>query len=79
KNADIKIELGGHTDSDGDDAHNLTLSDNRAKAVMNYLVSKGVTKERLKAKGYGETKPVVPNDTKEHKAMNRRTEYKIVK
>ncbi|HLP12740.1 MAG TPA: OmpA family protein [Flavobacteriales bacterium] len=79
KNPDIKIELGGHTDSDGDDAHNMTLSDNRAKAVMNYVVSKGISKDRLKAKGYGETKPVKPNDTKENKAQNRRTEYKIIK
>jgi outer membrane protein OmpA-like peptidoglycan-associated protein len=53
----MKIELQGHTDSQGDDAHNLELSKNRAKAVMDYLVSKGIAKERLTSKGFGETVP----------------------
>lgn len=75
----FKIELRGHTDSDGDDAHNLKLSQDRANAVMDYLVSKGIAKERLKAKGFGETMPVVPNTSKENKAKNRRTEYVILK
>lgn len=79
QNPTLKIELHGHTDNEGDDAHNMTLSDNRAKSVMNYLISKGIDKTRLKAKGFGETKPVATNDTKEGRAENRRTEYVIVK
>lgn len=53
----LKIELQGHTDARGEDASNMTLSDNRAKSVMQYLISKGIAAERLTAKGYGETKP----------------------
>ena len=56
-NPTMKIELQGHTDTQGDDAHNLELSKNRAKAVMDYLISKGVAKERLTSKGFGETVP----------------------
>lgn len=56
-NAKLKIELQGHTDAQGDDQRNMTLSDNRAKAVMEYLVKKGISADRLTAKGYGETKP----------------------
>jgi outer membrane protein OmpA-like peptidoglycan-associated protein len=77
KNPSIHIELRGHTDSDGDDKQNLLLSDNRAKAVMNYLITGGIDKKRLSAKGYGETMPKYPNDTPENKAKNRRTEYMI--
>lgn len=77
-NPNIKIELSGHTDSDGDDAHNKTLSDNRAKAVKNYLVDKGISADRITAIGFGEEKPIVANDTPENKAKNRRTEYKIL-
>ncbi|MFT5822783.1 MAG: outer membrane protein OmpA-like peptidoglycan-associated protein [Crocinitomix sp.] len=56
-NPKLKIELQGHTDAQGDDKRNLTLSDNRAKSVMGYLVDKGISEDRLTAKGYGETKP----------------------
>lgn len=56
-NPTMKIELQGHTDAQGDDAHNLELSKNRAKAVMDYLITKGVAKERLTSKGFGETQP----------------------
>ncbi|MDI1355877.1 MAG: OmpA family protein [bacterium] len=79
KNPSLKIELGGHTDNTGDKKANLTLSSNRAKAVNDYLVTTGKIKaERLTFKGYGDTKPKVPNDTPENKAKNRRTEFKIV-
>jgi outer membrane protein OmpA-like peptidoglycan-associated protein len=77
-NPDMKIELGGHTDSDGDKKHNQVLSQNRAKAVYDYLVKSGIDATRLTYKGYGDTKPLVPNDTPEHKKMNRRTEFKII-
>lgn len=56
-NPDVKIELQGHTDAQGDDDDNMVLSDNRAKAVMKYLVDNGISADRLTAKGYGETKP----------------------
>lgn len=77
-NPAIRIEVRGHTDNVGDDKSNLVLSDNRAKSVMNYLISKGIGKDRLTAKGYGETMPVGDNGTPEGRAMNRRTEYKII-
>ncbi len=77
-NPSIKIELGGHTDSDGDDDKNQVLSENRAKAVVNWLVENGIDKSRLSYKGYGETQPMVPNDSSENKAKNRRTEVRIL-
>lgn len=89
KNATLKIELGGHTDTRGDDKANLKLSTDRAKAVYNFLIAKGIKAERLTFKGYGETKPVVSDaeiatlaTEKEREAAhqsNRRTEYKIIK
>lgn len=76
-NATLKIEIHGHTDSQGDDDHNQTLSENRAKSVYNYLIENGIAKERLTYKGFGESMPIVTNDTKEGRQMNRRTEYVI--
>ncbi len=77
KNTTVKIELGGHTDSVGNAKANQVLSDNRAKAVYDYLVDKGIAKDRLTTKGYGDTKPIASNDTEEGRAENRRTEFKI--
>lgn len=77
-NKTMVIEIGGHTDNVGADALNLKLSEERAKAVMNYMVLAGLGAERLKFKGYGETQPIATNDTKEGKAKNRRTEFEIV-
>ena len=65
-------------DAVGADADNLTLSNNRANAVMNYLLGKGIAKERLSAKGYGETKFIATNDTDEGKQLNRRVEFVIL-
>lgn len=76
-NPNLKMEVGGHTDNTGDKKHNQTLSENRAKSVYAYLVSHGIAATRLTYKGYGDTSPLVPNDTPEHKQMNRRTELKI--
>ena len=78
KNKTLKIEIGGHTDSDGDPVKNQELSEKRAKAVVNYLVLKGIDKSRLKYAGYGETKPRAENNSPENKALNRRTEVKII-
>jgi outer membrane protein OmpA-like peptidoglycan-associated protein/tetratricopeptide (TPR) repeat protein len=77
-NPTIKIEISGHTDNVGKPADNLVLSNNRAKAVTGYLISKGIAAQRLVAKGYGETKPVADNKTEEGKAKNRRTELKVI-
>jgi outer membrane protein OmpA-like peptidoglycan-associated protein len=78
ENPTLKIEIGGHTDSDGTDEHNQVLSQNRSQSVVDYLTKKGVKMERMVAKGYGEKTPVAPNDTKENKQLNRRTELKIL-
>lgn len=78
KNPSVKIELGGHTDNTGKKEWNKTLSTNRAKSVYDYVITNGkIPATRLAFKGYAETKPKVPNDTPEHKAMNRRTEFKV--
>lgn len=78
ENPTIKIQISGHTDSDSDDQSNLILSDNRAKAVVDYLINKGIQQDRLTWKGYGEGSPIVPNDTPENKQLNRRTEFMII-
>jgi len=77
-NPTVKIEISGHTDNVGKPADNLILSNNRAKAVINYLVSKNISMQRLTSKGYGETKPLADNKTEEGRAMNRRTEMRVV-
>lgn len=74
----MKIELGGHTDNKGDKASNQLLSEQRAKAVLDYLVSKEISADRLTYKGYGDTQPVDTNDTPEGRKRNRRTEFKIL-
>jgi outer membrane protein OmpA-like peptidoglycan-associated protein len=73
----IKVEVAGHTDSNSGDAHNMKLSGNRAKAVMDYFVSKGVDAASLTSKGYGETTPIADNKTAEGRAQNRRVELRI--
>jgi outer membrane protein OmpA-like peptidoglycan-associated protein len=76
-NASIKIEVSGHTDNIGTEQSNQILSENRAKAVYQYLITNGVPAERLTFKGYGETQPIASNDTDDGRAKNRRTEFKI--
>ena len=73
-----KVEISGHTDSQGKDAYNLDLSDRRAKSVRAYLVSKGVEANRMDAIGYGETKPIDSNNTANGRAKNRRVEFNIL-
>ena len=71
----VAVDITGHTDSDGAANSNLDLSKRRAKAVKQYLVSKGIKAERLETEGFGSTKPVVPNTTPGNKARNRRIEF----
>ena len=73
----LKIQINGHTDNVGDDPINQTLSEARAKAVQDYLLTKGVAPERLRFKGFGESKPIESNDTLEGRAINRRTEFVV--
>jgi outer membrane protein OmpA-like peptidoglycan-associated protein len=75
KDSDFKIE--GHTDSDGSNKLNQTLSESRAKAVLDYLVSKGIASERLTSQGFGEEKPIASNRTRAGKAQNRRVEINL--
>ncbi|MEZ4756090.1 MAG: OmpA family protein [Flavobacteriales bacterium] len=74
----LRVEIEGHTDDQGSDAYNLKLSDDRAKAVVDHLLKKKVDKERLTWKGYGETKPLKPNDSDANRAINRRVEFRVV-
>ncbi|MGZ3820401.1 MAG: OmpA family protein, partial [Mucilaginibacter sp.] len=76
-NRNVHIEVSGHTDNVGSDQFNQTLSENRAKAVYQYLVANGVDASRLVFKGYGETQPIASNDNDEGRSRNRRTEFKI--
>ncbi|MEO8515895.1 MAG: OmpA family protein, partial [Flavobacterium sp.] len=73
------FSIEGHTDSDGKDAANQKLSEDRAAAVKNYLIENGVEASRLSSAGFGESKPIATNKTKAGKAQNRRVEVKLVK
>jgi outer membrane protein OmpA-like peptidoglycan-associated protein/tetratricopeptide (TPR) repeat protein len=73
-----RIEVSGHTDNQGNKAKNQTLSQNRAKAVTDYLTTKGIAKERLTAKGYADDKPIADNSTEAGRAQNRRTEFRTI-
>jgi outer membrane protein OmpA-like peptidoglycan-associated protein len=78
----VKIELSSHTDCRGKDAYNMNLSEKRAKSAVDYLISKGIAKDRVKSKGYGETKPVETCEctkcSEEQHQRNRRTEFKVL-
>ncbi len=74
----LKIEISGHTDNIGTAAYNKPLSENRAKSVVDYLISKGIDKTRMTFVGYGFDKPIATNDTEDGRQQNRRTEFKII-
>ncbi len=80
----IIVEIGSHTDSKGSDSYNQKLSQRRAESVVNYLIENGISKDRLRAKGYGEAVPIAPNvnddgsDNPEGRAKNRRTEFRVI-
>ena len=71
----LKLKIHGHTDNVGDFRENLALSENRALSVKNYFISKGITAVRLESKGYGETRPLSPNNSEVSRALNRRVEF----
>jgi len=74
---DVKLEISAHTDDKGGDDFNLKLSDKRALSVVKYLTDKKIAAPRLLAKGYGKTKPLVPNDSDENRAKNRRVQFTV--
>jgi outer membrane protein OmpA-like peptidoglycan-associated protein len=78
---EIEVEVGGHTDSQGAEDKNQMLSEQRAQAVMGYLLEKNpdIERSQLSSKGYGESKPMASNDTAEGRAQNRRVEFKLLK
>ncbi|HUM48322.1 MAG TPA: OmpA family protein, partial [Chitinophagales bacterium] len=77
QNPSLKIEISGHTDNQGSAAYNQSLSQNRAKAVYEYLSATGIASSRLTFKGYGETKPLGSNETEEGRSQNRRTTFTV--
>ncbi len=78
KNPNLVIEIGGHTDTQGSENYNLTLSEKRAEAVVRYLISNGIPSAKLRSKGYGFSVPLTDNSTDLGRAQNRRTEFKIL-
>ena len=74
----IRVEIAGHTDNAGDKEHNQKLSERRAQRVKQYLTEQGIDPDRLETKGYGESRPVATNNTKEGRQKNRRTEVHII-
>jgi outer membrane protein OmpA-like peptidoglycan-associated protein len=78
ENPSMRIEIQGHTDNQGKPADNLKLSMFRAKAVLGYLTSKGISTTRLKVNGYGDKRPITSNDTDQGKSLNRRTEIHVI-
>ena len=77
RNPQMSVLIEGHTDNSGPEDYNMGLSVRRAQAVKDYIVSQGVAKERLSVKGFGESQPLVTNDTKEGRAQNRRVEFVV--
>jgi len=79
KNPDLTVEIDGHTDNTGTAAYNMTLSEKRAEAIKDHLVTRGIDPKRITTKGFGFTKPAASNDTKAGRAKNRRVEFTPVK
>lgn len=79
ENPKVEIQVSGHTDNIGSDSYNMNLSQKRADAVKNYLVSKGIAAKRVSSKGYGKTKPIATNSTELGREQNRRVEFTITK
>jgi outer membrane protein OmpA-like peptidoglycan-associated protein len=77
-NPTLKIEIAGHTDNVGDKRLNQLLSENRARVIYNYLLQKDIASSRLSHRGYGQNRPVAPNDTETNKSLNRRVEFVVI-
>jgi outer membrane protein OmpA-like peptidoglycan-associated protein len=77
-NQTVSIEIEGHTDDQGSESYNQKLSENRAKAVYEYLLTNGVDQERLSFKGYGMEQPIVPNNSEENRQLNRRIDFRVI-
>jgi OOP family OmpA-OmpF porin len=75
QNPKIRLEIQGHTDNKGNPSYNKTLSDKRAASVLKYLTGKGIDKSRLSSKGYGMERPIVPNNSDQNRALNRRVQF----
>lgn len=75
-NPTARVEVGGHTDNQGSRQYNMDLSRNRAQSVMEYMIAAGVDASRMEVVGYGPDQPVVPNDSEENMARNRRIEFR---
>ena len=75
---ELRIEIQAHTDSMGEAAYNQSLSEKRANSVRDYMIAKGIAADRMVAKGYGETKPIADNGTRDGRAENRRVELKVI-
>lgn len=78
-NSDVKIEIAAHTDNIGSFEYNMDLSRKRAQSIMDYMVSRGIPKDRLKAVGYGESRPIASNQTESGRQKNRRVEFILIK
>ena len=78
ENDRVRVEIQGHTDDIGSAQYNQTLSEQRAKFVVNYMVNAGIDASRMEAKGYGATMPIVPNDSNENRALNRRVDFVVI-
>ncbi|MGB2138700.1 MAG: OmpA family protein, partial [Flavobacteriales bacterium] len=76
-NASLEVEIEGHTDNVGAESHNLKLSENRAKAVYDFLVENGIDANRMSFKGFGASQPIATNDTEKGRATNRRTAFRV--
>ena len=77
-NDNVKIELSAHTDDLGSEWYNMRLSEKRAQMAAKYLTDNGISERMIRTKGYGESKPIVPNTSDENRAQNRRVEIKII-
>jgi outer membrane protein OmpA-like peptidoglycan-associated protein len=77
KNSNYTLEIEGHTDNTGDPAKNMDLSQRRANTIKKYLVTKGIDEKRITSTGFGDTRPLVTNDSEENKSKNRRVEFKV--
>ena len=77
ENPTYHLAISGHTDDVGNDEYNQTLSDKRAAAVRRYLINQGIDENRMTSHGYGETRPIADNKTKQGRALNRRVEFEV--